>query len=191
VHLAAAIAELKSAEAALARCREHAAAAGAHRRECDEEVERTQAVVAEIRRQAAADLRGRLTGTTPIGTSDRKAADEATAMAAAEAPRRGQAVAAAAERDIAAAVTGAEAALRTSYAAVVTAARAVCSEAYREARERLALLEGEAEVVRRHSWELRATAERPPERWAPQFRELIVNAEAPILPEPEGAAVPG
>jgi hypothetical protein len=65
-------------------------------------------MVEEIRRQAAADLKGRLTGVMSMGISARKAAGESAAMATAEVARRARAVAAAAECNLAAGVTRAE-----------------------------------------------------------------------------------
>jgi hypothetical protein len=86
-------------------------------------------------------------------------------MAASEKARRTLAVAQAAEEEITASVSEGEATVRTCRASVEKAAKAVCTEAYREIREEIAVLEDQVEALRRRSWDLAAVADYPPARW--------------------------
>jgi hypothetical protein len=192
-HLRQAHRALAEAEAELARRREHAVAAAAHVLTCEEEARRTQCVVEEIRHQAAVGLQARLTGLSTVVLKGDEAA-EAEAMAVAERSRRSLVVARDAEAGIAGGVSEAEAGVRSCRAAVERAAKAVCTEADREIRAELAVLEERVKTMRRRSWDLQAVADYPPARWQPHLRALLVDPEASLLlgtpeePKPPPAA---
>ena len=172
--------ELSAAEAELVRRREHAAAAATYRRECADAVEHTKAALDELRRQATTGLRVRLTGSsTAVLKSDEAA--EAAAMAASEKARRTLAVAQAAEGEIAAGVSEAEADTRACKTVVERAALAVIEETRIERQTRLRAAEQAADRLRATVSGLHVDTRYPAIHWPKHLQELLVDPEADIV----------
>ena len=178
-HLREAHGELSAAEAELPRCREHADASAVHLASSEAEAACAQKAVTEIRQQAAAELRGRLSGAGILVAGYPDAAETA-AMATAERSRRTLAVAIVAEGEIAASVRAAEAAVVTAKRGVETAALAAIEEARHACQAELTAAEAVVEGLRKRWAGLHVDSRYGSANWPAPLKALLENPEAEI-----------
>jgi hypothetical protein len=173
--------DLLSARSELTQRRKHAAVATAYRIEREAEVGRAKEAVDALRRSQTERLRDQLAGLTTTVIKGDEAA-EAAAMAASEKARRTLAVVQAAEEEIAAGVSQAEADVRACKAAVERAALAVIEATRITWQTRLRDAEQEIDGLRSVLSGLYVDTRYPAIHWPARLKVLLEDAEGEIVP---------